>query len=75
MDLNQLYHDHQISLMRASATGSAQLRHAHHANAAGIAQRIEHIHRAAGAGAASRWEARYKSHDQQAEGRGREQVR
>lgn len=67
MDINQLYFDHQISLMRASASGSPQLRLAHHANATGIAQRIERIHRDAGAGAATRWEARYRSDDQQRE--------
>lgn len=49
VDLNQLYFDHQISLMRANATSSARLRLIHGRNAEAIARSIERIRRASGA--------------------------
>lgn len=64
MDLNQLYFDHQISLMRASASCNHQVRAALQDEAAGIAVRIERNLRLRGAPAAGRWEARYRSDDQ-----------
>lgn len=64
MDLNQLYFDHQISLMRASAARDRRVSAVFQDEAAGIAVRIEHNLRLRGAPAAGRWEARYRSHDQ-----------
>jgi len=58
LDFNQLYFDHQISLMRASAAQSVPLRSLHRSDAFKIARHIEGLHRAAGAGAAANWEAR-----------------
>jgi hypothetical protein len=58
LDFNQLYFDHQISLMRASATQSIPLRALHRSDACKIARHIEGLHRAVGAGAAVNWEAR-----------------
>lgn len=49
VDLNQLYFDHQISLMRANATSNARLRLIHGRNAETIARSIECIRRASGA--------------------------
>jgi hypothetical protein len=63
LDLNQLYFDYQISLMRA--TSSARLRLIHGSNAAMTARSIERVHRASGAAALRHWEARYSSEDQQ----------
>ena len=57
MDLNQLYFDHQILLMRAKQTLSAEARHAHEAGASLIAGRIGCIQRALGAASAPAWEA------------------
>jgi len=45
MDLNELYSDHQVALMRADGTSSL------------IAGRIGGLQRALGAGAAPAWEA------------------
>jgi hypothetical protein len=57
MDLNQLYFDHQISLMRAEATGCGRTR---------IFHRIALRHRASGAAALWHWETPYTSVDQPA---------
>jgi len=67
VDLNQLYFDHQISLMRADATSSARIRLIHGRNAATIARSIERIHRASGAAALHNWNARGSSDDPEAE--------
>lgn len=64
MDLNQLLFDHQISLMRASATCDRRLLAAHADNAATIARRIEDYLKERHAPAAARWELRYRSDDQ-----------
>lgn len=64
MDLNQLYFDHQISLMRASAACDGRIRAALQDEAAGIAVRIERDLRQRGSPAAGRWETRYRSGDQ-----------
>ena len=55
MDLNQLYFDHQISLMRAAGAGCDRLRLLHHNNALAIARRIACIHRDSGARAVGGW--------------------
>ncbi|MBO9574874.1 MAG: hypothetical protein J7494_03975 [Sphingobium sp.] len=57
MDLNELYFDHQISLMRADAADCGRLRLLHRNNALAIARRIVGIHRASGAGAVISWAA------------------
>lgn len=67
MDLNRLYFDHQILLMRADATGSAQLRLIHGRNAAIIARSIRRIHRASGAAALRNWNVSGSAEDQQSE--------
>lgn len=41
MDLNYLYHRHQLSLMRADAAACASSRAAHHELARGYARRIQ----------------------------------
>jgi hypothetical protein len=41
MDLNRLYSQHQISLIRASYAGSARLRTSHEADARGVAAIIK----------------------------------
>lgn len=64
MDLNQLYFDHQISLMRAAAAFDGRIRAAQESNALNIAARIEHHLRSLGARAARRWERPYRSVDQ-----------
>ena len=55
MDLNQLYFDHQISLMLADATDCSRLRLLHHNNALAIARRVACIHRDSGARAVGGW--------------------
>ena len=64
MDLNRLYFDHQISLMRATGARDCHVREAHMDEAAILAQHIEHFQRTRGAPAAFRWEVRYRSDDQ-----------
>jgi hypothetical protein len=61
VDLNQLYHDHQLSLMRAIRTHCDRGRALHRGNASRIARMIERIHRASGATALRNWEAPYTS--------------
>jgi hypothetical protein len=61
VDLNQLYHDHQLSLMQAVATVCDRGRALHRSNASRIARRIAHIHLSSGAGALRNWEAPYTS--------------
>ena len=58
MDLNQLYFDHQILLMRATAASSDQLRLLHRDNASKVARHIEGIHIASRATASRNWQAR-----------------
>lgn len=55
MDLNQLYFDHQISLIRADAADTPRLAHGHQREAASIAGRIGGRQDALGAGAAGGW--------------------
>ena len=57
MDLNRLYFDHQISLMRASLASDCVTRNLHDANARAIAREVAQHQKAAGAGGAARWEA------------------
>lgn len=57
MDLNQLYFDHQLLLMKAKGTFSAEVRRAHEAHASLIAGRIGCMQRALGAPGAPSWEA------------------
>lgn len=64
MDLNLLYFNHQISLMRATATSDCHVRASHLDEAAVLAQDIEVFQRMRGAPAAVRWEVRYRSADQ-----------
>ena len=56
MDLNQLYFDHQLLLIRAKGAASCVVRHEHEAGASRIARRIGRMQRRLGAAAASKWE-------------------
>lgn len=55
MDLNQLYFDHQVSLIRADRTRSCELRKEHELGASQLAESIGSIQRALGAQAAAGW--------------------
>jgi len=55
MDLNQLYHDHQLLLMRAARAGCRERSRAHRVNAIEIARHIERIHRSSGAAVLPSW--------------------
>ena len=56
MDLNKLYFDHQIALMRAGSACSDKLRRDRQFEASLIAGRIGCMQRSLGAGAAPSWE-------------------
>ena len=56
MDLNQLYFDHQLAVMRAGSTLSYELRRDRQLDASLIAGRIGSMQRALGADAARAWE-------------------
>jgi hypothetical protein len=57
MDLNQLYFEHQIAVMRADGALSRQFRRDRRFDASRIAGRIGCMQRALRAGAAPAWEA------------------
>jgi hypothetical protein len=57
VDLNRLYFDHQILLMRAQGAGSPDGRRGHEAAASGLAAHISCIQRTLGAPAALAWHA------------------
>ncbi|MBT2133630.1 hypothetical protein KK137_04720 [Croceibacterium sp. LX-88] len=57
MDLNQLYFDHQILLIKAGRASSAELRHEHEVSASHIAGRIGCMQRSMGASGAPSWDA------------------
>ena len=57
MDLNKLYFDHQIALMRAGSAGPGELRRDRQFDASLIAGRIGCMQRSLGAGAARGWES------------------
>nr|WP_166176938.1 hypothetical protein [Altererythrobacter segetis] len=56
MDLNRLYFDHQMSLMRATRSATCDDRRHHASRASRIAGRIGIAQRALGASAATGWE-------------------
>lgn len=56
MDLNRLYFDHQLTLMRVARSASCDVRRDHVLRASTIAGRIGSAQRALGARAASTWE-------------------
>lgn len=56
MDLNQLYFDHQLLMIRAERTASCVSRRECEADASQVAGRIGRIQRKLGAGAAPSWE-------------------
>ena len=56
MDLNQLYFDHQLLLMKAKRSPSAERRRTHEIGASLIARRIGCMQRALGAACAPAWE-------------------
>lgn len=58
MDLNQLYFDHQVLLMRADDARSDVAQTRHWQDASLVAGRIGCMQRATGAGGAPYWEAR-----------------
>jgi len=64
VDLNQLYFDHQISLMRADHARNNCVRNVHLDTAAISAQHIELYQRARNAPAHLGWEICYRSSDQ-----------
>jgi cytosine/adenosine deaminase-related metal-dependent hydrolase len=55
MDLNQLYSDHQVLLMRARTAGHGERRRVHETNARQIAAQIGCIQHRSGATAARAW--------------------
>ena len=66
MDLNQLYFDHQLLLMKAKRALSCEVRRAHETGASRVAGRIGRMQHALGAACAPAWEAiagnRHDSH-------------
>jgi hypothetical protein len=66
MDINQLYHDHQLTLMRAENAHDKSVRAAHEDDAAQIARRIERSLRLRQAPAAHGWKEPNRSADQSA---------
>ena len=58
MDLNQLYFDHQILLIKADGAASPSVRLGHEAAAAMVAERIGQRQVRLGAAAACAWMAR-----------------
>lgn len=52
MDLNYLFHRHQVALMRADAAACSSSRHSHLGLARGYAERIRTLQLALGAGVA-----------------------
>ena len=57
MDLNQLYSDHQLLLMRMDRAPTRALRHLQEVAASHLAGRIGGLQRALGAAAAPSWES------------------
>lgn len=57
VDLNQLYFDHQLLMIKASQSISARARHEHEVGASHVAGRIGCMQRLLGAAAAPDWEA------------------
>lgn len=66
MDLNQLYFDHQLTLMRAARAFDSRVRQVQEKRAVTIARTIETLLRARGAAAAHRWEVPYSSAERMA---------
>ena len=58
MDLNQLYFEHQILLMRAGHAACQRAGQMHRESARAIAVAIACLHRASGAAALQQWESR-----------------
>jgi len=56
MDLNQLYHEHQLSLMRGATLLCDAGGSVHREHASDIARKIMHLHRISGAKALKNWE-------------------
>ncbi len=56
MDLNQLYFDHQVLLIKAARADTRGTRHEHEVSASHVAGRIGCMQRALGAAAARSWE-------------------
>ncbi len=59
MDLNQLYFDHQISLMKAHGASTSQGRRSHEDEADRLANRIGQLQGRLGAAAACAWMVRF----------------
>jgi hypothetical protein len=55
VDLNLLYSQHQILLMRAATAGSREMRIGHESDAHGLAHRIKAFQLEVGAPAAGAW--------------------
>ena len=58
MDINRLYFDHQLSLIKVMEAATPDLRHGHESEAARIAGCIGHKQTKLGAAAACAWMAR-----------------
>ena len=56
MDLNQLYFDHQVLLIKAARADTCAARHEHEVSASHVAGRIGCMQRAVGASAAPAWD-------------------
>jgi len=55
LDLNRLYHDHQVLLIKARGAATPDLRRQHQSKAQGLAGRIGHEQGKLGAAAACAW--------------------
>ena len=58
MDLNELYFEHQMLLMKAQRSPSSTGRRQYEITASGVAGRIGGVQRLLGAAAAPEWQAR-----------------
>lgn len=60
MDLNRVYFQHQIAIMRASAAPNSRIRTLHRSRATAIGEKIANIQRKLGAGASVTWDGRWR---------------
>ena len=63
MDLNQLYFDHQLLLMRAARAPTDALRRNHELAAVNVARHVRTMQRTLGASAAGTWDALAAAND------------
>ena len=63
MDLNQLYFDHQLLLMRAARAPTNDVRRVHELAAVKVARHVRTMQRTLGASAAGTWDALAAAND------------